>query len=895
MRSTAVLAPLFVSLVACGGADPAAKPPAAPVPVQSAVEKTASPTATTPIGLRLPEGVRPQSYALKMRMSPKEESFAGVVEVQIAIASPTDTIHMHAGDNLVVKEAKVGAKSAKIAKVGEDRITLTFDEKLGAATHKLTLAYDGKLPAREGKGAYRQEENGEHYIFTQFESTDARRAFPCFDEPGFKTPYQITMEVPAEHLAFANTPQTNETPNTKGWKTVSFAPSQPLPSYLVAFAVGPFEIVDGGKAGAKKTPIRIIVPKGRSGEAKYAAEQTGKVVEKLEAYFGIPYPYEKLDHIAVPQKGGAMENPGLITYGTATILGKPEDKSVRLQRGYLGIAAHELGHIWFGDLVTTAWWDDIWLNEAFATWISAKIVDQMHPEWDGAVSRVQSKNGVMGTDSLVSTRKIRQPIESKHDIANAFDGITYQKGAAVISMFEAFVGEESFKKGVRAYLQKHAHGNATSNEFLADVGKESGKADVFAPAFSTFLDQPGIPLVSAELVCDKTSAKLVLTQQRYLPQGSPGAAEQTWKIPVCASYPGGQSCIVMSDARAELPLDKTKTCPAWVNPNANAMGYYRVEYKGDLLKKLLKDGGKGQPIHERVAVFGDALALVRSGRLPDTEVLANVPGLAQEGNRHLVSMAAGLVGGLQDNFVADEVRPNYARFVQKTFGPRAQQLGLTPKAGEDDNTRLLRSSVVGIVARDEASPLAAEAKKLTLAWLSDRKAIDYDLQGLVTSLGARVGDRAMWEKIHAEAKNAKVRHEREILLGAMGSFRDPAIVEENFKVAMSDEFDPRESLSLVWGAAREPKTRQMAYDFVKANFDKIVSRMPREWGGGLTQVGGGFCDAQHRADIEAFFKEKAATFPGGPRNLSQTLESVGLCDAQKSTRQASVTTFLKKY
>jgi alanyl aminopeptidase len=376
---------------------------AAPVPVQSAVEKTA-PAAATPVALRLPEGVRPQSYALKMHMSPKEEAFRGTVEVQIAISSATDTIHMHAGDNLVVKEAKVGAKSAKIARAGEDRITLTFDEKLGAATHKLTLVYDGKLPAREGKGAYRQEERGEHYIFTQFESTDARRAFPCFDEPGFKTPYQITMEVPAEHLAFANTPQTNE------------APPRRVENGLVRAIAAASELprrVRGRSVRDRRRAARPARRRRRSGSScrrgarrsEVRGEQTGKVVEKLEAYFGIPYPYEKLDHIAVPQKGGAMENPGLITYGTSTILGKPEDKSVRLQRGYLGIAAHELGHIWFGDYVTTAWWDDIWLNEAFATWISAKIVDQMHPEWDGAVSRVQSKNGVMGTDSLVSTRR----------------------------------------------------------------------------------------------------------------------------------------------------------------------------------------------------------------------------------------------------------------------------------------------------------------------------------------------------------------------------------------------------------------------------------------------------------------------------------------------------------
>src|SRR5262249_45809072 len=299
---------------------------------------------------------------------------------------------------------------------------------------------------------------------------------------------------------------------------------------------------------------------------------------RLENYFDIAYPFEKLDHIAVPQKGGAMENPGLITFGTTTTRGKPEEKAIRLERGYPAIASHELGHIWTGDYVTTAWWDDIWLNEAFATWISAKIVDEMHPEWDGKVSRVQSRSGVMGNDALVTARRIRQPIESKHDIANAFDGITYQKGAAAIAMFEAFVGPEDFRKGVHNYLTKHAYGNATANDFLTDVHTN------VAPEFSTFLDQPGFPVVTAEVACNG-QPKLQLSQQRYVPQGSSGASEETWQIPVCARWPNGRACTLMSGGHAEIELSGAKSCPAWVLANADYAGYYRVQYKGDGLKK----------------------------------------------------------------------------------------------------------------------------------------------------------------------------------------------------------------------------------------------------------------------------------------------------------------------
>jgi alanyl aminopeptidase len=844
-----------------------------------------------------------------MRMSPKEEAFTGHVDVDVDVVEPTDVVWLHAADSITVRSAKLsGAVSAAptVQRAEGDFLGLILDRALAPGRYRVSLDYEGKLPSREGRGAYRQEERGEHYIFTQFEATDARRAFPCFDEPGFKTPWQITLEVPKEHLAFANTPQASERPSADGWKTVTFAKSKPLPSYLVAFAVGPFEIVDAGVAGQNRVPVRIIVPKGRTAEATYAAETTGKLVDRLEKYFGIPYPYEKVDHIAVPQKRGAMENPGLITFGTGTILGKPEDKSIQLQRGYLSIAAHELGHIWFGDYVTTAWWDDIWLNEAFATWISAKIVHEWHPEWDGVVSRVQSKNGVMGSDSLVTARRIRQPIESKHDIANAFDGITYQKGGAVIAMFESFVGEENFRKGVSDYLSRHAHGNATAADFLADVGRslkerattpeDRERADAFAAAFATFLDQPGVPLVSAELSCEKgATPKLLLSQQRYLPRGSSGNAEQTWKLPICASYPGGKSCTLMTSQSAELPLAGAKTCPAWVNPNAESKGYYRVLYKGDLLSRLLDRGAKELSVPERIGILGDALALVRNGHLEEAEVLALVPGLVREGNRHLVSMTTGLVGGLSEHLVTDDLRPNYRRFVDKHYAARARELGWKPRPNEDDGTRLLRPSIMSLVSRVGPNAFTTEARKLTEAWLADRKAVDHDLAGVVLTAGSRHADRALWDKLFAELKKSQDRKDRGLILAAMGAVEDPELVRKNFEVVLGDDIDPRESISLLWGAAGQAKTRQLAWDFVKESYDRIVARMPADWGAGLAEVGGGFCDAEHRAEVESFFKDKAARSTGGPRQVAQVLERMSLCEAQRDSRRASVAAFLKKY
>lgn len=906
-------------LVSCGNGEVAQKPVKQPTPTAAPIAPKATLGAIPK--LRLPQNVKPTSYALHMRMSPTDEKIIGTVNIDVEVKEPTHVIWIHVGDNLDVRKVSLDASTksgraerapSENAGVSEDFVGLLFDEGVKAGIHRLTLEYEGKLPSRDGRGAYRQEERGDWYIFTQFESLDARRAFPCFDEPGFKTPYQITIDAPKDQLVFANTPQTNEK-NEKvgadGYKTVTFAPSQPLPSYLVAFAVGPFEVVDAGKAGANQTPIRIIVPKGRSAEAKYAAETTGKVLEALEKYTDIPYPYEKLDHIAVPQKGGAMENPGLITYGTTTILGKPEDKSIRLQRGYLGIAAHELGHIWFGDYVTTAWWDDIWLNESFATWISAKIVDELHPEWDGAVNKVFSRNGIMQGDALVNARRIRQPIESKHDIANSFDGITYQKGGAVIGMMEAYVGEANFKRGVHGYLQRHQHGNATASDFLTDVVIPFPEAlqKTFAPAYTTFLDQPGVPLLTAELACDPSGNHTVkYTQSRYLPQGSAGSAsDQIWKIPVCSTHeengkatPRGSCALVEGKTGAELLV--SKKCPEWINPNGGATGYYRVQFTGkngnDQLARLVKN--KTLPVPDRLSTLGDALAFVRSGQMKEGDVLGLVAPLVEEGNRHLTSMTTGLVGGLSDMLVPDNLRPNYRRFVTKVYGAKATKLGLQPKANEDDSTRLLRPGLVSLVAREGepsvAAPLNAEARKLTEAWIVERKGIDHDMIGLVMWLGARNADEALWTKLHEAAKTTKDRKERTHLLDAMGAVTDPKLIEKNFAVVLSDDFDPRESMTLFWGALTEPKNRQMAYDWMKASYDRLIARMPKDWGAGLAGAAGRFCDSAHRADAEAFFKERATKTTGGPRILAQVLEGMSLCEAQRPARQESVSAFLSK-
>ncbi len=858
-----------------------------------------------PPTLRLADTVRPTEYAAKLTLTPTAEAFSGEITVQLQVASAVSSFWLHAAD-LAIDEASLTAATSKDRRmarvtVAGELLGLGFDAPLAAGPATLTIRYHGKLPQHESRGAYRQNEGADQYIFTQFEAVDARRAFPCFDEPSFKTPWQLTLDVPASDLAFANTPQLSEAPGSAGRKVITFAKSKPLPSYLVAFAVGPFEVVDAGKAGKGNTPIRIIVPRGKSAEAKYAAEVTGQVLQRLEDYLGIPYPYEKLDHIAVPMKNGAMENPGLVTFGTTTMLSRVGETSLRLRRGYVRIATHELAHQWFGDLVTSAWWDDIWLNEAFATWATSKIVDRWKPEWDGNVAQAQSRSRVMRSDALQSARRIREPITSPHDIANAFDDITYQKGAAVIGMFEAWIGEEFFRGAVQKYLAAHAHGTGTAEDFLSAVAAANDNGPGIAKAFSTFLDQVGVPLLSFKLECGGAGAAphVSVAQERFRPMGSPIVGKETWQIPVCLKYPGkagdARACTLLTAQKGDIPLPEAKACPASVVPNVDAWGYYRVLYEGDLLKRILANVSH-LTVPERVALIGNVMALGTAGRIEPDEALALVPALNNDANRHVVASTADIAEYIGEHSVPDASQANYRRFLAKMYGARARALGWASKPRESDDVKLLRQSIVPLVADEGGdAALVAEAKKLADRWITDHSVVDVDLSGDLLAVAARTGDEAFFERLSAAAKSSEDRRDRVKLLRTLGAFTDPKLLAKAFAVTLATDIDARESSSILYSASGDRRTRDATWDFVKSHFDDLAKRLPEDQVAGMSFVAEGFCDAAHKGDVEAFFKGRADKYRGAARHVSQVTESISLCATFRASEEPKVVEFLKKY
>jgi alanyl aminopeptidase len=867
--------PFFLTLVTLAGASCVAEP------VETLPPTVPSTPSSPSADLRLPRTAMPVRYQATLTVVPTEDTLKGAIDIDLKLTEPSSVIWLN-GTELTVDSASLDVGGKKITARAvpveeafkEDFIRFALDAPAPAGPARLHIDYRGRISGKDDRGVFKEHEGDGLYVFTQFESIDARRAFPCFDEPSYKVPWQLTLQVKEGDMALSNTPVTSESPAAGGMKSIQFAETKPLPAYLVAFAVGPFELVDAGKAGKKNTPIRIVVPRGQKAEAAYAAASTGPLLGVLEEFFGIAYPYEKLDVVAVPRtvSFGAMENAGLITYVKAGMLAKPEEDTIGFKRSYADTMTHEMAHQWFGDLVTMAWWDDIWLNEAFATWMESKILTRWKPSWSYEASHARGYSFAMRQDSLVSARQIRQPIHSKDDIQNAFDGITYQKGSAVIDMFESFVGPSLFRKG---------------------VGRDVGAA------FSTFLDQPGVPLIRADLKCDKGSKpRIELAQERYLPIGSKGAAGSKWQVPVCVRYPTSnkvteRACLLLSEPTASLELDKAASCPAWVMPNAAGAGYYRVAYTPEALDRLLKDGGEQLNLVERIRVIDDLLGLMQNGKLPAESALSHLPDLAKDPSPHMIRSASDLLFAVRDSFVPAALRPNLARFVEKALGARAREIGWKAKAGEDEQIRLLRPLLLSTVAdKGENAALRAEAQQLASRWLDDPRSIESDIVGAVLRVTVRQGDKKLWDRLHDAAKKTKDQNQRRHLIRAMGGFLDPAIAKESLGLFLGDEFDIRDSLSLLFV---DERIADVGFEFVKQNFDTLLSRLPGEFRGNLPFIAGSFCDDAHRADVEAFFKDRIGKLTGGPRNLAQVLEGISLCNARREAQQPSLATLLKKY
>jgi len=893
MRTRIAIACLL--FVACGPKPTASVTPASVASTAAPPATTTAEPATPPTTVRLPRTFLPTRYTARLAIDPAQDTFRGAVAIAGTLAERTSLIWLH-GWKLTIARAVARQGGAEVALTvtprGEDLLEIRAATPLAPGAWTLELDYAALLDNVNTTGAFKQTVAGQPYVFTQLEAIYARRVFPCVDEPDRKVPWQLTFDIPSALTVVGNTPQVRETPLDAKTKRVELAVSKPLPSYLVAFGVGPFDIVDAGKT-RRGTPVRMVTLARRGPDAAYAAQTTPRLVELAEDWFGAPYPYEKLDMLTIPLTigFGAMENAGLITF-TETLMLMDKQPSKERQRAWVVVASHEIAHQWFGDLVTPVFWDDIWLNEGFATWLAYKLSAKFEPAWRDDESPIDGRHYALASDALVSARKIRQPIEEPGDILNVFDGISYQKGASVLRMFERYVGLDRFQRGVREYLESRAWSNATSADFVAAISKAAGR-DIDA-AFATFLEQAGAPEITATTACRGGKVELQLAQQRYVPPGAPTPAAGTpWQVPVCVAYDKGgtraETCTLLDQPAATIALD-AKTCPRWVMPNAHGAGYYRNAYTPAQIRALRDEAWGQLAWTERRVLFFDVTAAAHTGKLPLQVALSFVPKLLAGNDRFTVEPAVDLPAAL-DALVPDELRAKYEHWMRQQFGAAAAAVGLAPRAGESLDAETVRTSLVGTsawIAREPA--LVAEAVKLGDRWRELPEAI----RGQVLALAVDANPAA-FERALRDVRTEPDRKRRDDLFEALAAVRDPARKQRALALVIDPEVDIRESMRILRRSSNDV-TRAVAQRFFREHEGAILARVPHaETSSPLALLAYLFtatCKADQRDAIAAYVTKTFAPMAGGARVVRQAIEGMEQCIAKRQILEPEIRAWL---
>ncbi|HEX7338783.1 MAG TPA: M1 family metallopeptidase [Rhodanobacteraceae bacterium] len=896
---TAMLGVFTVACAACSQQSPTATQ-TSPAKVASTATAAHPQAAKAPL-TRLPTWAVPQSYALSLKTDPTKAGYSGTVSIKVKLDKATDFLWLHGKDLKVSKVTVTAAdgktytgsyngdvgKAARQAGVARVALGTTLQPQTFTLTMAFTAPYNKTL-----QGYYKVNFAGNDYVMTQMEPISARYAFPCFDEPGFKAPLTLTLTVPSADKAVANAAQASSKDDGNGWKTVTFDVTKPLPTYLYAWAVGPWDIVDGPTIPANQwrstpVPVRGIAVKGKGYLLKRALKMAPAIIEHEEAYYGFGYPFGKLDLAALPDfSAGAMENAGLITYRDF-LLQLNKNATPSQVRSVFNVEAHEMAHQWTGDTVTLDWWNNIWLNEAFATWMQQKVEGEVHPDWHAHLSRVAGGQGAMRSDSLASARQITQPITGNGDIMTAFDGITYQKGAAVIGMFENFVGPKVFQKGMQAYIQAHKFGNANTDDLVNAIATAAGKGDTFKQAFKSFLDQNGVPLVTTQLECGKQGAELKLTQSRYLPLGSKGSQDRQWGIPVAVRFPGGVQKMLLTGKTGTMKIDGG--CPAWYMPNANGNGYYRFEMakadRGALVKQIGKlDAG------EQLAYADSISAAFQRGDLNAHEVLTAMAQLAPSRINQVALAPLGTVGWIYQHEAQTDAQKTVVRdAVVKAYLPRLEKLGYQRRAGESADAVMLRSrlaSTLGLTYKVPAVRKALLAQgdaalKQGKDGLPDLDAANPDL--LATALSVAVeenGKPAVDELIAAVPKTTDPVKRNAMFRALSHAQGDQANVVRNF--ALSPEVKVGEMNMLLFGGRDTPAQRDVLWQWFTTHYQQLVARTDVFSNALPAVAAAGSCSTSEAQRMETFFKPKLGSMPGLKRSLSQLHESIMLCSALKA-------------
>jgi aminopeptidase N/puromycin-sensitive aminopeptidase len=731
---------------------------------------------------------------------------------------------------------------------------------------------------------------------TQFEATDARRAFPSFDEPAYKATYEVTAIIDKGDTAISNSKIASDMPGpTPDKHTVHFATTPKMSTYLVALLIGDWQCVEGEEEG---TALRVCAVPGKERMGQYALEATKHILRYYNHYYGIKYPFGKLDQIAIPDfEAGAMENTGAITYRETALLIDDKTSSEESRQEVASVIAHEMAHQWFGDLVTMKWWDDIWLNEGFATWMTQKPLKAWHPDWKMDLEEVQNSSNSMNTDSVLNTRPIRQAAESKGDINSLFDGIAYGKTAAVLLMLERYLGEETFRAGVNGYLKAHAYGNATAEDFWGAMAAASKKpVDKLMP---TFVLQPGVPFVDVKAQCVDGKTQLTVSQRRFFvdPELFAKPDEQLWQIPVCTKSIARDGRVLTTSCQLLTARTQTFTqdgCAAMVFPNAGGTGYYRYVLDGSSLRNLSVGLDKVLDPSEIVSLVGNEWAMVRAGRQDVGDYLAMLESIKGVRLLPVLKEVAARIQYIDRYLVPEQDRPKFQKWVAGYFRPMLNEVGYTPKPGESGETARLRPLLIGVLGNVAEDPeVIAKSKAMTEVYLKDPTQVSPNDAAAFLKVAAAHGDRALYEQLKSRLVAASSPSEYYNYFYALAEFRDPALLTDTLNFALSPAVR-NQDLHIVNVVMANRYGSRQAWSWAKQNWDNIMRKSGESIGAARVAFGGTgvFCDAGMRDDVREFYQ--AHTIQGTERGFRRSQEGINNCIEMKQRQQPKVAQWLQQ-
>jgi aminopeptidase N len=834
------------ALTLAGLAGPAAPSQAAPKP-----KSVRAPGITT----QLPTNVRPLQYTIAVRPDAEKLRFSGRADIDIEVLQATDSITLNAADLEFQNVSLGGGSGAPLAlnprkiDVDSDKQTATFRfaRKIAPGRYRLTINYGGKIYTQAaGLFAldYDSAQGKKRALFTQFEAPDARRFFPGWDEPQFRTPYNLNVTAPAGQDVISNMPQAAVQTNADGTKAVTFQTTPAMSSYLLFLAVGEFDRITKTSAN---TEVGVVTKRGDGEKGRWALESAAKILPWYNDYFGTPYPLPKLDNVAGPgssQFFGAMENWGAIFSFESILLVDPAITTEGTRQRIFEVAAHEMAHQWFGDLVTMAWWDDLWLNEGFASWMATKATTALHPEWDPELGTVSGREAAIGLDSVSSTHPVVQRISTVEQISQAFDAITYQKGEAVITMLEDYVGEDAWRRGVQDYIRVHKLGNTQTDDLWSAVERAAGKP-VTAIAHD-FTLQPGVPLIRVEsATCRGGKTALTLRQSEFT-RDRQGQAAKAWRVPVIASTVGS------AETRTLVQGGTASLSVAGCNPvvvNSGQTGYYRTLYTPAMLDRLTESFTRLKPINQ-IGLMADNWGLGLAGYQSAAEALDMVDKVPADANPQVWSRAATILSSVHKMYEADPAhRAMVARYASAKLSPVLARIGWAAKAGEAATIPVLRADLIDTLGEMGDSKVVGEANRRLAS--GDPLATAGPLRSTILAVTARNVDSAGWDRLRAQARAERNPLVKAQLYKLLGSAADPALAQRALDLALTDEPGATTSSGIISAVADEHP--DLAYDFAIRNREKVeglvdISSRSRF----LAGLGGGSADPAMVAKLEDF-------------------------------------------